>query len=682
MQNRHSLSTVAFLSVLWEKEKQDYLDLIIPFVLRCMPQNIDEQINADIITNILRAKYGFSDIPRLVVDKIVTRLVRTTNNRPKYLKRIDHKYYVDRLFDCDKFDRDRDQMRQKIDYVLQDLSSFLEKNYIHRKIDHDQAYDFLFHFFETYGLTIMRNAQQLRFVTSTSGEHNFYVARYILEQMDGKTDISDQLIDITKGFLISKAVYFYSNDIKSSVGSKLRNVKVFLDCSLIIDCLGYDTSSDENAIDELIHLIKLHDGQVSAFSHTVDEAGNLLDAYAVRIHMRNAFSLSGLEAKGYSPELIRTLASPSSIEKILESKNVVTVSAPSYDGNKSDVLLTQYAGFQDEQKIRDKLESYGRHNNHGNGSSRISFDIKSLSAIGRIRKDTHPKHIEKCVAILATQDWTLTRCMHDLYPDEFPPEVDFAIRDIDIMSLLWLSQYNKESQLPRHILLANVFAACNVSSDIMNKAIELTNKMENDKAIGPDAALMFRSTTSIKPLVFERTHNNPQLLNETLIRDIIGTFIIDQSSAGKQLAVDAAIMDTTNKMQTQYNSAIIERDTKLAQATEEIRQNKNKMRNNAENKAQKHASTCKKLVKRFLDSVCFFCIAISIYCWVTQGISSSNWGIIILSVLGLLQILDYLTKIINLSGKIPQIVYDKVFSWRYAKELKKCEEISGFTLSI
>lgn len=377
-------------------------------------------------------------------------------------------------------------------------------------------------------------------------------------------------------------------------------------------------TSDENAIDELIHLIKLHDGQVFAFSHTVDEAGNLLDTYAMKIHMRNAFSLSGLEAKGYSPELIRTLASPSSIEKILESKNVVIIPTPSYDGNKNDVLLTQYAGFQDEQKIQDKLESYGRHNIHGNGSLRISFDIKLLSAIGRIRKDTHPKHIEKCVAILATQDWTLTRCMHDLYPAEFPPEVDFAIRDIDIISLLWLSQYNKESQLPRHILLANVFAACNVSSDVMNKAIELTNKMENDKIIRPDAALVFRSATSIKPLVFERTHNNPQLLTETLIRDIVGTFIADQSSAGKQLAVDAAIMDTTNKMQTQYNSAIIERETKLAQATEEIRHNKNRMRINAENKAQKHAIICKKLIKRFLDSMCFFCIAISIYCWVTQ----------------------------------------------------------------
>ena len=74
MKNRTSLSTVALLSTLWEKEQRDYIDVIGQFVLRCMPQEIDAKVDIATITAKMRADYGFDDIPYQVVEKVLRRL--------------------------------------------------------------------------------------------------------------------------------------------------------------------------------------------------------------------------------------------------------------------------------------------------------------------------------------------------------------------------------------------------------------------------------------------------------------------------------------------------------------------------------------------------------------------------------------------------------------------------------
>lgn len=51
MNGKTSLSTVALLSLLWEKEQRDYLDILAQFVLRCMPQDIDAKVNITAIAD-------------------------------------------------------------------------------------------------------------------------------------------------------------------------------------------------------------------------------------------------------------------------------------------------------------------------------------------------------------------------------------------------------------------------------------------------------------------------------------------------------------------------------------------------------------------------------------------------------------------------------------------------------
>lgn len=76
MNKSTSLSSIALLSLLWERENRDYLDVLCQFILKSLPKKVDEVIDLDLLVNQMRNKYGFTDIPRHVIEKGIVRLKR------------------------------------------------------------------------------------------------------------------------------------------------------------------------------------------------------------------------------------------------------------------------------------------------------------------------------------------------------------------------------------------------------------------------------------------------------------------------------------------------------------------------------------------------------------------------------------------------------------------------------
>ena len=693
MQRKVSLSTVALLSLLWDKEGKEYLDVIAQFVLRSLPAKENEIIDVDSITHNLRHEYGFEDIPRQVIEKILIRLCNKPIKNVKYVRRnrSSHTFFTTAVFDHEAFDHNRNETQDQISSVLQDLILYLETNYLRKRIDENTAAEYLFHFFETYGLTVMHDNGKLKSITVSSGPHNFYVARFILDSIDKRRNSEQRLIQITKGFLIYKAVYYFSSELKTSVESKLHGTKFFLDCSIVIDALGYDSSSDEKAFDEMSQLIRSNGGQVCVFEHTIEEASNLLIAYSKNPQNLNLFSFPELQKKNYPPDVLFALAQPNAITELLKKKQIAIQKLPSYTPESNTKGKKLYEGFQDEKAIDNQLKKYQANsrkspNNKGkrnprSSNSRIEYDVKSLSAIGRIRKDKHPNRIEKCQALVITQDWTLCSCMHDLYPEQFPPEISFAVIDIDIVSLLWLSQYNKKSQLPQNILIANAVAACEVSQDIMDQAIELATRMEKDGIIQPEAALIIRSANAIRPLIFEKTYNDPRNLTEESIKSIISTFIENESTPGRIKAIQTAVDQTSEQLTSIYTKEMSEKDHQIEEMVNKQRDTIIKMREDAEQAARKKAKQAAITVKFALAFLWIAAALTSVYCWVKGG-TGNGIVALILGILALLQIADFLLKFINIPKRASKKIEDWAFGRSYDKELTKREEISHISLRI
>lgn len=682
MGNRISLSTVALLSTLWEREQRDYLDVLGQFVLHCLPHDIGSKADVDAVTDKLRAEYGFDDIPRHVVEKIFRRLSKLNIRSKRYLRRENQNYYVVEAFDHRTFDLAQQETNALITDVLTALADYLEVNYLHKKVNADEATDFLFHFFDAYGLTVVHDCGLLRAITTASGAHNFYVARFIIDSFDRKTPVFDKLIKITTGFLIHKAVYFYSAEMKSSIDSKLHDVNFYLDCSLVIDALGYDSTGDENAFDEMNQLIRANGGGVFVFEHTVEEASRVLEAYAHKPQSHNSFSLVSLNARNYPSEVLASIATPQAIQENLKKKNVTIYPSPTYEATRIIEGKPVYDGFEDELSIEKQLLQYTQKKNSILNGDRLSYDAKTLSAIGRLRKDRHPTHIEHCKAMVITQGTILNKCMRDLYPTRFQSEIDFAINDLDIVSLLWLGQRNKKSCLPQNLLIANAVAACQISQDMMDQAIELTCRMELDNTIPSEAALIIRSSAAIRPILFERTQNNPAHLTEETLKQAIADYVVQESQEAAEAAVKMAVDANSVKLNAQHEKEIARIRNELDRTNTLQRQQAIDMRNDAEMMAEKSAQIASRVVRIAVLVLWLVCLVGSVVCWIRGGWIYTNVAAIVLSLLSFLQIVDYLFKIYSLSDRLAKKAHDKVFAIMYAKGIAQREKITRIKLSL
>jgi len=523
MRNDNTLCTISMLSAMLENQDGDYYSLLMPFVLCSLPKTLGTEIIVNDVTQAMN-NYGFVDFPYRLCETLLERLCRKTDDGHIYVKykKVDagkKRFYVNEVCDCSSFDSRRDDMRRKIDAILDAIQAYFEQHFYHKTIDKDSIRDKLTLFFEANGFTVIQSVQDLKRLVRDSDDGSFEIARFILDEYEKKSIVYEDLCTVTKGFLTYKGLYFFLDGRKHQFDSKFKNVTFYLDCSLVLDILNYDTHSDYKAISELVRLIRRCGGNVAVFSHTAQEAGHLIDAFANKPRARNGFRLDNLAVQKLTKELLLAIAKD--IPHTLKANaQIDTLDTPSF----SDT--TNYVNVLGEEEIVDWLtRNRLKRGNSFDLRERYQYDARSLVAIGMCRRGFCPRYIEQARAVLVTQDPWLNRCLRDLYPEKFRSEFLYAITDTELVSLLWLQDYKQSSSLPSDILIANAHAACRVSQEVMDRAIELATKMEESGSIPSDAALLVTSHTAFKPFIAERVQNNSALLSDEEIHSAINDFI-------------------------------------------------------------------------------------------------------------------------------------------------------------
>lgn len=76
MDNQNALTSTAMLAAIWEQEKKDNLELILPFVIYSIGKNFSVGNRVDItsIATYLSTNLGFYDMPHSVLQKAFRRL--------------------------------------------------------------------------------------------------------------------------------------------------------------------------------------------------------------------------------------------------------------------------------------------------------------------------------------------------------------------------------------------------------------------------------------------------------------------------------------------------------------------------------------------------------------------------------------------------------------------------------
>lgn len=528
MKNENALYTVSMLSAMLENGTGNYLDLLTPFVLYSLPNTVDAQISIDAVTENMR-EFGFKDFPHKTTEKILNRLCKENDDGQVYVRATSDnkkkKYWVYRAYSNSEFTNNRREMREKIDRILKAMQEYFKTHFYHNALELDVIREKLISFFESNGLTVIQSISDLKLVPKDSNSDAFEVARFVLEQYEKRSLIYEDLCDVTKGFLTYKAIYYFTDNHKNSIESKFRDVTFYLDCSLVLDALGYDTPEDEKAVNELIRLIRRNGGNVKVFRHTTEEASRLIEAFANQLHNKNKFRLDGLAKRNLTKDILLMIASQVS-DTLKENAKIETVDTPSLEDASKHIHYLgelEIINWLKQNRVKNGEITYS-------DEERFGFDAKSLNAISMLRAGYHPSYIEHAKAILVTQDAWLNRCLRELYGDRFKSELLFSISDIELVSLLWLRDYKEGVDIPSDILIANAHAACRVSQEVMDRAIQIATSMVEAGTLNVDAALLVTAHSDFKGFLAEHVRNNPEILSENEIKETINAYISQQAS--------------------------------------------------------------------------------------------------------------------------------------------------------
>lgn len=583
MKNENALYTVSMLSAMLENGTGNYLDLLTPFVLYSLPNVVDSQISIDSVTDAMR-EFGFKDFPHKTTEKILDRLCKTTDDTPVYVRSTSvnkkKKYWVAKVYCNSDFNNSKYEMRRKIDGILKAMQEYFKTHFYYDTLDLDEVREKLISFFESNGLTVIQSVGDLKLVQKDSDSDSFEVARFVLEEYEKRSLVYDDLCDVTKGFLTYKAIYYFTDDHKNSMDSKFRDMTFYLDCSLVLDALGYDTPEDEKAVKELIRLIRRNGGDVKVFRHTTEEASKLIEAFANQLHNKNKFRLDGLASKDFTRDILLMIAGQV-VDTLKANAQVETVDTPSLEDASNHINYlgeTEIINWLKQNRVKNGEITY-------TDEERFGFDAKSLNAICMLRGGYHPSYIEHAKAMLVTQDTWLNRCLRELYGDRFKSELLFSISDTELVSLLWLRDYKEISNLPSDILIANAHAACRVSQEVMDRAIQIATSMVEAGTLNLDAALLVTAHSDFKGILAERVRNNPEMLSEREIKETISAYISQKASDQIESAREAERQTAQKELSSQktafakseagYEAKLVEKNDEIDRLRKQIEKEHN-----------------------------------------------------------------------------------------------------------
>ena len=237
MENTNALITVAMLAAIYENQQKDYLDIIKPFVCNLLPAR-NEYIDFFHIKQHMESEYGFVNMPIGVIENIVDHLCRDETGLCSKQK--------SRYFMCGVYDNsDFLAKRLSIKSACADVSSAL-KEYLNSEralnVDEARCTSELLKFLDCCGHRVLKNTESMRSLP-VDERMGRYIACFIQNEKKKSSTIYDHVIELARGYMVYRCIYFFSESGIEQSNFSLKNVVVYLDTPLIINALGLDTRS-------------------------------------------------------------------------------------------------------------------------------------------------------------------------------------------------------------------------------------------------------------------------------------------------------------------------------------------------------------------------------------------------------------------------------------------------------
>jgi len=436
----NTIKTLALLKVTLDHHPsiQDYLDVFVPFLITLIKKKgITDLKNIQDLCKEFEAEYGLI-IPHHPMLALINRLISLGYGKevsPSEFSPVFDKINTDNFIDeATKFDKEFDKL------ICNFVSFSYDKHGLN--VSTEEASHNLLLLLEDHDIDIVfagNKGDSILPITDKSEIGINLAYDFVRTSFENNQPEFEIIADIAFGHIIANSIIIGTNLPKSG---DLNKVDYYLDTGILFGLFGINGDYEKKVYDEFVRLIKSHKGSVYIFNHTYNEFINIVEAckywvdnpsYDPNIANRTLIRFKSLGYHGSDIDIFIA-----KIPKILSAYGIIKVDTPNPNSN-----INHQMSDVDFQKTL--IEVYKKHNQYFDEEQKegtIYLDVRSVSAIFKLRKGCYPRNLGECEYVFVTRNSTLayaSKMFEKSINSVNRFYIPTTVTDVFIGTMIWLS---------------------------------------------------------------------------------------------------------------------------------------------------------------------------------------------------------------------------------------------------
>lgn len=526
MKNNSALISTAMLSAIFEENKQDNVALLVPFIIKIIYD--DSSVSEKEIVEKMQNVYSFNNFPHAIAKIIINRL-----KKQQIIKQENGKFIF--ITDVSKivqeFNDRLEKSKKEIEEIIHGLTDYFKKN-TNLKLNYLECRNSFAKFLDQNGYLLYEDIGNSTRINKNIDNITYHIGRFINEHIEKQDTIYSYLVNIIEGSLIANALYV---NIDNQNNTDLKKLTCFFDTPFMLRVLELKLPDENKSALELVDLLKELNVKIKCFRHNYNEIEYILEDYLKNYGKPQEKTLENLILKNYSESDVRHLLN--SLDTVFANLGIEIVDIPDYDEKK-------YKHIIDEKQLNINL--FNAYKNKQINPKTIENDVKSVSAIMRLRDGKEYRKLEDCNAIFVTTNKDIRNETNKLLNLDVNFKISPVVSDMDLTAIVWLKSMINNKNLPEMKLTENAMAA-----------------------IKPSSALRKKFHQSLSNLKTSKTDVTPETLYNLLCSNYyVEDLMINVNGDIKK--INPGVLINTYEETLKKNSLLTEQDNKLSKENKEL----------------------------------------------------------------------------------------------------------------
>jgi hypothetical protein len=497
-----TLTSLALLQAL-DDEGQDYIDLFLPFVEVALGHC---QVGQP-VTDLQAKDWLFQEFGLVIPQASVNVMLKRLKNRG-YLRRVAGQFVLSEPVKAREIFLNR---RQQFNEKQKQLFTAIKQYALNKftvKWDDVESYDAFLDYMNVYGINSISSYRNRDTKPAKIGapDHSRYViSAFINDIQESAPQIFQIAVDTIKGKLLANGLLCTELDSRQH---NLEGTTFYFDSVLVMRALGYEGKIHQDAMMDLVGLLRLNKATLAIFEHTFDEIIGIFNGIEEALRQGRKIPRASFD------HFFNSGSKPSDVA--LERENL-KISLASIGLKITPRPVSMPESIARQAALNELLE---RRMNYKSEIAQ-NRDIQSIDSVYQLRGTHRPRTLEDASATFVTSNSPLVSIATEYAKSDYVSrDVSPALTDYELTNIVWLKSPQKRPNTVEHMVISNCAAALDIPDRLWDAVVDHLEK-QRGRVISKNVYDYFLYSPRVKRELADATFGgekefSPQTLDEII----------------------------------------------------------------------------------------------------------------------------------------------------------------------